>query len=266
MMRAMFTSSAGMKAQQLNVDMIANNLANVSTVAYKKERPEFKDLFYETMERAYMLEDSGKPVNLQVGHGVALKSTSRDFTTGSFEQTDNNLDFAIQGDSFFSIMAPDGNIYYTRDGAFKLSITEDGNKLTTADGYPVLDETGEEIIFDFSIEKLNVSDLGDISYLDEDDIPIPTGQTIGLFKFPNNQGLLALGGNMYKETSGSGYAQLDSEIGERSYLRKGYLEASNVQVVDEMVKLIAAQRAYELNSKAIQSSDEMLGMANGLKR
>lgn len=266
MMRALWTASSGMKTMQFNVDTISNNLANVNTTAYKKEKAEFEDLLYVTMERAYMMENQGRPVNLQVGHGVVSRAVSRDFTGGSLQQTENPLDFAILGNAFFSIRYADQNIYYTRDGSFKLSVTEDGNMLTTSRGYPVLDENGEPIYFNYPLEQMVVSEQGDVSYKDEDGFVIPTGQRIGLFKFNNPQGLESIGGNMYSENSASGFAIFDNEIGEPSILRQGYLESSNVQVVEEMVNLITAQRAYELNSKAITTADEMMGMANSLKR
>lgn len=265
-MRALWTASSGMKAMQFNVDTISNNLANVNTNAFKKERAEFEDLLYVTMERAYMMENQGRPVNLQVGHGVVAKSVSRDFTGGSLQQTENPLDFAVVGDAFFSILYADQNIYYTRDGSFKLSVTEDGNMLTTSRGYPVLDENGEPIYFEFPLEQMVVSEQGEVSYKDEEGFVIPTGQRIGLFKFNNPQGLESMGGNMYSENSASGFAVYDDEMGEASILRQGYLESSNVQVVEEMVNLITAQRAYELNSKAITTADEMMSMANSLKR
>jgi flagellar basal-body rod protein FlgG len=266
MMRALYTASAGMKSMQFNVDTIANNLANVNTYAYKKESAEFEDLLYVTMERAYMLDEGGRPANLQVGHGVVTRSVARDFTSGSLMQTENPLDFTIVGDGFFSILYSDQNIYYTRDGSFKLSVTEDGNMLTTARGYPVLDENGEPVYFDYPLEQMIISEQGDVNYKDEDGFIIPTGQRIGIFKFNNPQGLESMGGNMYAENTASGFAVFDSEMGEPSIIRQGYLEASNVQIVEEMVNLITAQRAYELNSKAITTSDEMMGIANNLKR
>lgn len=266
MIRALYTASSGMKAMQYNIDTISNNLANVNTYAYKKERAEFEDLLYVTMERAYVLENQGRPVNLQVGHGAVIRSISRDFTEGSLIQTENKLDFAIVGDGFFSVLHPNQNIYYTRDGSFKLSVTDEGNMLATADGYPVLDENGEPIYFDYPLDQMVISERGEISYVDEDGLVVPTGQRIGIFKFNNPQGLEAVGGNLYAENTASGFAVLDEELGEPSTLKQGYLEASNVQVVEEMVNLITAQRAYELNSKAITTADEMMSIANNLKR
>ena len=268
MMRSLWTAGSGMVAQQFNVDVISNNLANVNTTAYKKERVEFKDLLYETMGRAYILEDRGRPVNLQVGHGVAISATAKDFATGSFEKTDNPYDLAIDGDGFFKVLGPNDEILYTRDGSFKISITDQGKMLATSEGYPVLDEFDTEIIFDYDLDlsKLNISEDGELSYNDEDDVNVPLGQRIGIVDFENRDGLESIGKNFYTRTVASGEAIYNEDRTDKSTLLRRYLETSNVQVVEEMVKLIVAQRAYELNSKAIQSSDEMIGMANNLKR
>lgn len=266
MMRALWTAASGMKAQQFNVDVISNNLANVNTTGYKKERAEFKDLLYQTMDRAYLLENQGRPVNLQVGHGTFTVATVKSYSTGNFEKTDNPIDFAIDGDGFFKILGPTGEIVYTRDGSFKVSITEEGNKLTTSDGYPVLDESDNEIYLDIDVSKLNVSPLGELSYTDTDGTVVAMGQSIGIVKFPNRYALESIGRNFYKENSATGMAVPDAELGTQSTVAQGFLESSNVQVVEEMVKLIVAQRAYEINSKSIQSSDEMLGIANNLRR
>lgn len=265
MMRALWTAASGMMAQQLNVDVIANNLSNVNTTGYKKERVEFKDLLYQNLQRAYMLEDAGRPVNLQVGHGTAAVATVKDFRNGTIESTDNPLDFAINGEGFFTVMGPQG-IMYTRDGSFKISVTPNGNMLTTSDGYPVLDNMGNIIIIDVDLSKLLVSESGELNYLDEERNVVPLGQTLGLVKFTNRHALESVGGNFYMENSASGMAVPDEELGVRSTINQYHLELSNVQVVEEMVKMIIAQRAYEINSKAIQSSDEMLGIANNLRR
>jgi flagellar basal-body rod protein FlgG len=265
MMRALWTAGGGMIAQQFNVDVISNNLANVNTIGYKKERAEFKDLLYETMNRAYMLDGSGKPVNLQVGHGTAVSATVKNYTTGNLEKTDNTLDFAIDGDAFFAIQGPTGEVNYSRDGSFKVSISDAGNTLTTADGFPVLDEAGNPIVITIDVSMLNVSPNGELSYIENGQV-VSLGQKIGLVKFPNRQGLESIGKNLYSQNSASGEPVADAEMGKASTLIQGYLESSNVQVVEEMVKLIVAQRAYEINSKAIQSADEMLGMANNLRR
>lgn len=266
MMRALWTAGSGMMAQQLNVDVISNNLANVNTVGFKKERAEFKDLLYETLDRANVLDGTGKPVNLQVGHGAMVTATVKNFSTGNLDRTENPLDFAIDGEGFFMVMGPKQQLVFTRDGGFKVTPSDTGKKLTTSDGYPILDENGQEIYLDFDISKMSVSEEGDISYIDEDGLVVPLGQRIGLFQFPNRAGLESIGSNFFVTTPGSGEPFLDSEGGARSAIRQRFIEGSNVQVVEEMVKLIVAQRAYEINSKAIQSSDDMLGIANNLRR
>jgi len=268
MMRSLWTAGSGMIAQQFNVDVISNNLANVNTTSYKKGRAEFKDMLYETLNRAYMLEGTGRPVNLQVGHGAIPTATVKNFGTGNLESTGNPLDFAIEGDAFFMVLGPRGDVNYTRDGSFKLSVTDDGKMLTTSDGYPVLDDNEEEIIFaeEEDVTTLEVSSEGELSYRDEEGEMVSLGIWIGMVKFPNREGLEAMGANLYSRTTASGEPIPDGEMGERSVLRQKFLESSNVQIVEEMVKLIVAQRAYEINSKAIQASDEMLQQANNLRR
>lgn len=266
MMRSLWTAASGMTAQQLNVDVISNNLSNVNTTAFKKERVEFKDLIYETLDRARLLDEGGRPVNLQVGHGTTPVATVKNFETGNFERTDNPLDFAIDGESFFMVRGPKGDTVYTRDGSFKISVTDEGTKITTSDGYPVLDQYEDDIILDIDISKLIVSDTGELSYRDEDGITIPLGQSIGLVRFQNRNGLENIGKNFYAWTEASGEPIADDETDDRSVIYQNFLESSNVKIVEEMVKLIVAQRAYEINSKAIQSSDDMLGIANNLRR
>lgn len=270
MMRALWTAGSGMKAQQFNVDVISNNLANVNTTGYKKERAEFKDLLYQTMERAYVLDDGGKPVNLQVGHGTEVGATVRNFESGNLDNTGSSLDFAISGDGFFTIMGPGEKIKYTKAGAFKISVSEDGlRKLTTADGYPVLDNAEQEIVFDSDVDlsKLVVTPSGAMGYQNADGETVDLGQTIGMVNFPNKYALEAVGGNLFAKNTASGEpVQASEDESNSSIIKQCFLEDSNVQVVDEMVKLIIAQRAYEMNSKAIQSSDDMLQIANNLMK
>jgi len=269
-MRALWTAGSGMKAQQFNVDVISNNLANVNTTGYKKERVEFKDLLYETMGRAYVLDGSGKPVNLQVGHGTAVSATVRNFDSGNVDKTDSTLDFAIEGEGFFTVLGPKGSVQYTKDGSFKISVTEDGlRKLTTSDGYAVLDDSEQEIVFDSEVDisKFVVSTQGLMSYIDKEGATVSLDQTIGVVNFPNKYALEAIGRNLFSKNSATGEPiQANEDTAGKSLINQGFLEASNVQVVDEMVKLIIAQRAYEINSKAIQSSDDMLQIANNLRR
>lgn len=264
-MRSMWTAATGMKAQQLNIDTISNNLANVNTTSYKGQRAEFKDLFYATMKKNNITDEEGRPVNLQVGHGVMPVATKKDFRTGSFLETDNPLDVAIDGTGFFAVELPNGEVRYTRDGSFKLSIDGDEAMLVTSEGYIVLSEDEDEIVFDEGIRDINIDEFGYITSADED------GETVEIARlkfvnFMNPEGLLSEGMNLYSETAASG-EEIPVETEEmKSKVVQGYLESSNVQVVDEMVKMITAQRAYEINSKTIQASDEMLQIINSLKR
>lgn len=267
MMRSLWTAASGMKAMQFNVDTIANNLANVNTTGFKKEKVEFEDILYVSMQQAYSAENAQRPVNLQVGHGVVARSTARDFSSGNLEQTGNKLDMAIEGTAFFAVRGPDGGTYYTRDGSFKASLTYDGMMLANSKGYPVLDQDGMEIFFDGDLANYEIQPSGEITVRDpETGVTMPTGQYIGLFQFQNPAALEAMGGNMYRTNRATGEPIADFETETPSLVRNYFLESSNVQIVDEMVKLITAQRAYELNSKAITTSDEMLQTANNIRR
>lgn len=266
MMRALWTAGLGMEAQQLNVDVISNNLSNVNTTAYKKDRVDFKDLLYENLNKAYNNDNQGRPVNLQVGHGAYAAATVKSYEAGSVQNTENRLDFAINGPGFFIVKGPQGTANYTRDGSFKLSVGEEGTKLVTADGYSVLDDSGNEIFITVSPSELNVSDSGALSYVDENGETQSMSQKIGIVNFTNPAGLENLGNNLVDVTSASGQPIPMEDAAEKSSLQQGFLETSNVQVVEEMVKLITAQRAYEINSKALQSADEMLGIANNLRK
>lgn len=272
MMRSLWTAASGMTAQQTNVDTISNNLANVNTTAYKKERLEFKSLLYQTMQRADLdpANQTGRPVNLQVGLGVRPIATARIFDMGNLEVTSNKFDLALAGDGFFTINRGEDSIAYTKDGSFKLSPTEDGLMLVTSEGYSVLNTDGEPIIIPNDIETsgLTFNDTGEMSYVDAEGIVQSLDMQLDIVQFSNIQGLEAIGGNLYTETPASGVALHEAE-GETTVLTtlvQGAVEMSNVQVAEEMVKLIVAQRAYDLNSKVIQTSDDMLQQAANLKR
>lgn len=264
-MRALWTAATGMKAQQFNIDTIANNLSNVNTTAYKTSRAEFKDLFYSTLKRARIDDEEGRPVNLEVGHGTRPVATKKDFRNGNLIPTEGTFDVAIDGDGFFSILMPDGEIRYTRDGSFKLSIDYDEGYLVTSEGYYVLDDTENYIIIEEGLTNINIDEFGYITGEDEFGEIIEVAR-LDLVRFTNPEGLESTGNNLYRTTTASGEA-IPIDIDEmNSRIIQGYLEASNVQVVDEMVKMITAQRAYEINSKTIQTSDEMLQLVNNLKR
>lgn len=264
-MRALWTAASGMRSQQLNLDTIANNLANVNTTGYKRQKVEFKDLLYTTIRRTDLNDGIGNPTNLQVGHGVLPMATSRVFTNGNMEATENTFDVAIEGEGFFVVETPNGDFLYTRDGNFKLSVEMDEMRLVTSDGYTVLSEFDDEIVFMEGMQDVGISEMGIITAKNEDD-EIEEIATIKLVKFINPEGLEAVGKNLYRATVASGEEIPMEEENRTSTLRQGYLETSNVQIVDEMVRMITAQRAYEINSKTIQTADEMLGMANNLKR
>lgn len=264
MMRALWTAASGMSAQQSNMDNISNNLANVNTTGHKKHRAEFQDLMYQTMRQAGSATgpDTMLPTGLQMGHGVRLTATNTIHTTGSFQTTDVPTDMAIEGEGFFQITMPDGTIAYSRDGSFK--VDADG-RIVTSDGYPLEPEI--YIPQDAPSETIMISSDGRVSAK-------PAGQQdseevgqIELSRFVNPAGLSSLGRNLYVETAASG-APINNAPGTdgTGTIRQKTLEMSNVQMVEEMVNMIVAQRAYETNSKAITTSDSMLEIANGLKR
>lgn len=263
MIRAMFTAATGMAAQQLNVDTIANNLANVNTTGFKKSRVGFQDLIYETLKPAGTETVDGQviPEGIQVGHGVRPSSIAKIFTPGNFIQTGNPLDMVIEGDGFFQIQLPDGTTAYTRDGSFKIDAN---GRVVTADGY-LLDPA---LTVPTDYVQIVVGSDGVVSALvaGQSD-PQNIGQ-IQLVRFVNPAGLDArLGRNLLTETPASG-APIAGQPGQDGLgtMEQGFLENSNVQVVEEITNLIIAQRAYEASSKVIQSSDEMLQTANNVRR
>lgn len=275
MMRSLWTAASGMTAQNFFVDNISHNLANVNTVGFKRGRVEFNSLLYQTMRRADLdpANMTGRPVNLQVGLGVRPIAVSRVHTQGNLQRTDLWTDFAIEGDAFFAVRRSEDPevIFYTRDGTFNLSPVDDGLMLSTNQGYPVLDEDGEPIIFDDDMDirgRVTVDTDGIFWYHDPDE-----GESEELFQmqivhFPNPQGLEAVGSNMWQVTVASGaplIQSIDDVVG-LGRVHQGVLEMSNVNIAEEMVDMIRAHRAYDLNARAITTTDEMLQTANGLKR
>lgn len=263
-MRALWTASSGMTSQQLNVDTIANNLANVNTTGYKKERAEFKDLLYVSMSRASVTDGQGRPVGLQVGHGVRPSAILKNFAQGSMQPTGNPLDFAIDGEGFFTVRDQNDNLYYTRDGSFKLSIDGEEAFMVTSEGY-VLQIEGGDAELGGEISEITVDGNGMLTIRRNDGTLDEIG-TVDLVRFVNPSGLESVGSNLFRITTASGEPIEAEEPGINGSIIQSYLETSNVQVVEEMVKLITAQRAYEINSKSVQTADEMLQMANNLRR
>lgn len=262
MMRALWSAASGMKTQQDNMDVVAHNLANVNTYGAKKVRAEFHDLLYQTLRPAggNSGPDSQYPTGLQIGLGDRLAATQRIFTQGNLQATGNPTDIAIEGEGFFRVEMPDGTIAYTRDGSFKL---DSNRRLVTTDGYPEADNI--TIDQNASSDSITISGTGLVS-------DVVDGQTnevgqITITRFVNPAGLTAIGKNLFIETEASG-EPLDGNPGEdgAGTLVQSVIEMSNVQVVEEMVNMIVAQRAYESDAKAITTSDSMLEIANGLKR
>lgn len=272
MVRSLWTAATGMIAQQTNVDTIANNLANVNTVGYKTQVNEFKSLLYQNIQtRTTSSDGTPKPTSAQVGLGVRNAALDSIFKQGNITATESDTAFAIEGDGFFALRGADGTRQYTRNGNFLWAIGG-GNRitLTNSDGLPVLDTTGRAISLPntYVTSKLTVTADGTICYPDENNNPQSLDITIGVYQFNNPGGLNKEGESVYTVTDASGPAlnEATNPNVKKSRVLQGYLEASNVQVVDEMVNLIVAQRAYEMNSKAITASDEMLQQANSLRR
>jgi flagellar basal-body rod protein FlgG len=262
MNRAMRTAATGMVAQQFYVDTIAHNLANVNTTGYKKTKIEFQDLFYQVMSArsAGTTEQAGLSSVVEVGHGARVAGTQKIFTQGNVQPTSNPLDLAISGDGFFRVTRSDGSSLYSRDGSFRIS--EDG-RLVTADGYPL----EPEILIPEDAREVRIARNGLVEVVfPGEELAEEVGQ-IELVKFLNPTGLAAVGGNLYEQTGASGEPIL-GVAGEEGLgtVNQGFLEASNVDVVEEMINMIMAQRAYEISSKAIRTSEEMLAMVNNLKR
>lgn len=269
MIRGLWTAASGMTSQQLNVDTISNNLANVNTSGYKKETTNFKSLLYQTMA-APNLPGAQQPTTMQVGHGVRALSNSRNYSMGTLQATGNNTDLAVEGKGFFSVLKGE-QMTYTKDGNFRISLTEDGSyALVTSDGYPVVSIEDEPILINTEIPVSNivVGQDGSVYYMDKEaNMKMDIAQ-LKIAQFANVEGLEAIGSNLYVQTAASGEPLVEGDADgiDRSNIKAGYLEGSNVQVAEEMVKLIIAQRAYELNSTAIKAADTMLQQANELKR
>ncbi len=272
MVRSLWTAATGMIAQQTNVDTIANNLANVNTVGYKTEVNEFKSLLYQNIQaKTTKADGSLKPVGAQVGLGVRNSAITSIFKEGSLLASESDAAFAIDGRGFFSIKGEDGNTYYTRNGNFQWTLGPNNtNMLCTSDGLPVLDSYGRSIAVsqDYIVSEISIDASGNLCYPDEKNNAQSIGIRMGVFQFSNPAGLEKQADGLFAETAASGQPlnEATNTSVSPSRLVQGYVEGSNVQVVDEMVNMIVAQRAYELNSKAITASDEMLQQANNLRR
>jgi flagellar basal-body rod protein FlgG len=260
-MQALHIAATGMQAQQVNIDNISNNLANVNTTGFKSGRADFQDLLYQTIRQAgaSASQSTVVPTGLQLGIGVKTVAVAKNFSQGSAEETSQTLDMMINGDGFFQIQLPSGETAYTRDGSFKM---DDQGRLVTSDG----DLLNPTITIPATATEVTIGTDGTVSVQTSGSTTSTTVGSITLARFPNSAGLEATGQNLFKETTSSGAATV-STPGQNGTgtISQGSLEMSNVSMVNELVNMILAQRAYEVNSKAITTSDQMLQTAAQLK-
>ncbi len=260
MPRALWTGASGMAAQQTNVDLIANNIANVNTTGFKRQRADFQDLFYDTrvLPGARTGDASQNPTGVQVGTGVHLVGTTRLFSDGSIEATGKDTDMAIAGEGFFRVSLPDGSTAFTRAGDFRVDAN---GSLVTPDGYFL----EPRITVPDGATQVAVGETGTISALVNN--AVTTLGSLTLSRFRNPAGLAAIGRNLFRETDASGTAT-EGAPGSTGFgiLRGGQLEKANVEIVTELVNMIVAQRAYEMNSRSVRTADQMLQAANELIR
>lgn len=262
MMRALYTATTGMLGQQLQIDVTSNNISNVNTFGYRKERAEFADLFHQVLQYAgsSTSETTLSPTGIEVGLGVRPTSVQKIFSQGNFKETENNLDIAITGNGFFQIELPDGTIAYTRDGSFKL---DDEGNVVNSQGYLLV----PNITIPDDATQVNIGTDGTVSVVQGNATEVNELGQIETVNFINPAGLHALGDNLYLNTNASGDPIVGTPgLNGFGQLRQGFVETSNVKLVEEMTDLIVGQRAYEANSKSIQTADSMLQTVNQLKR
>jgi flagellar basal-body rod protein FlgG len=255
MIRSLWIARTGLDAQQTQLDVIANNLANVSTNGFKRARPVFEDLLYQTLRQpgAQSSQQTQVPAGLQMGTGVRPVSTARIFTQGNLQKTDNSLDVGIQGDGFFQILMPDGTTGYTRDGSFQ---KDNQGQIVTSDGYPLQ----PNITIPATALSVSVGTDGTVTITQSGTAASTQIGTIQLANFINPAGLQSMGQNLFLETAASGTPTPNTPgTNGVGTVNQGYVETSNVNVAEELVSMIQTQRAYELNSKVVSTSDAMLG-------
>lgn len=261
MIRALYSAASGMNAQQMNVDNIANNLANANTTGYKMRRTQFQDLVYQSLTQPGTAsgQQTTNPTGLQVGLGTRPVANETVFSQGSFSETDNPLDVVIQGRGFFQVRMPSGTTAYTRDGSFQLD--KDGN-LVTSSGNLV----DPQITIPASAQAISIGSDGTVSYTLAGQTATQLAGQIQLANFQNPAGLNSMGGNLYTPTDASGQPTVGNPGGQEGLgtLLQGYQEQSNVSVVEEFINLIAAQRGYEANSKVVKAADEMYQQVNNI--
>jgi flagellar basal-body rod protein FlgG len=263
MIRALFTAASGMTAQQLNVDNIAHNLANANTAGFKSRRAQFQDLMYQTVVQpgAASGQQTLVPTGLQLGLGTRASSNEIIFTQGDFSETDNPLDLVIQGKGFFQVRKPTGELSYTRAGSFHL---DQNGTMVTSDGFAL----EPQITIPASAQQVTIAQDGTVSYTQPGQTATQQAGQIQLANFQNPAGLNSLGGSLYAPTDASGQPTVGNPGGQEGLgtVLQGYIEQSNVSVVDEFINLIVAQRGYEANSKVVQAADQMYQQVNNLSR
>lgn len=262
MMRALYTATTGMLGQQLQIDVTSNNISNVNTFGYRKERAEFADLFHQVLQYAgsSTSETTLSPTGIEVGLGVRPTSVQKIFSQGNFKETEQNLDVAITGNGFFQIELPDGTIAYTRDGSFK---RDDEGNVVNSQGYFLV----PNITIPEDATQINIGTDGTVTVVQGNETEVNQLGQIETVNFINPAGLHALGDNLYLNTNASGDPIVGTPgLNGFGQLRQGFVETSNVKLVEEMTDLIVGQRAYEANSKSIQTADSMLQTVNQLKR
>lgn len=261
MIRGLYTAATGMNSMQHQIDVTSNNIANVNTTGFKQDRAEFQDLMYESLNytAGQTTKTTVNPTGINVGLGVRVSGVQKNFTEGDLKQTSNTLDLAIEGNGFFQITLPSGETAYTRNGAFKLN--PEGS-IVNASGYPL----SPEITVSSNVTKLTIGKDGTVSATDPQTGDVVTLGQITLTDFINPAGLTPLGDSLFMKSNASGDA-LEGNATENQFgsIQQGMIELSNVKLVNEMVDLITAQRAYEANSKAITTTDSMLDTVNRLK-
>ncbi len=261
MIKSLYSAASGMNAQQTNLDNIASNISNANTTGFKRSRVEFQDLIYEKLRgTAPTAQGTQIPTELQVGGGTKAVATVKNFEIGSPQQTGNPLDLMVRGDGFFQVLMPDGTVAFTRDGAWKLSSE---GQVVNADGLPM----EPPLTVPTDATAILIQSDGRV-LVNTATAPEPTEiGTIELARFVNPAGLENAGGNLYRQTIASGDPVVSQPgLDGLGTLDQGYLESSNVKIVNEMISMIVAQRAYELNSKSVKTADEMIGIAAGLRR
>ena len=262
MMRSLWSAATGMKGQELNIDVISNNLSNVTTTGFKKNRVDFQDLMYQTLKEpgAPIATGNSYPVGIQLGHGVRPVAVQKLFSQGEFQQTEHPLDVVIEGKGFFQIQLPNGDTAYSRDGAWKLDAN---GHVVTSDGYTVL----PGFVMPQNAIGINITPSGLLAVKLPNQVDLEILGQIETADFINPAGLKAIGRNLFIPTGSSGDPVVGipgtQELGE---IAQGFIEMSNVKVVEEMVNMIVAQRSYEINSKAMQTADEMMRLASNVKR